>query len=150
MRRSTNLRRVQPARAEPRAQTRMPHGTSSRRLLERRATVIKALAHPSRLAMVDALTEGEKCVCELQVLIGADMSTVSKHLSLLRDAGIVLSDKRGLQVFYRLRVPCLLSFFSCVDAVFEDPDAELVELAAPPGRSASGGRSRACTVRRNG
>jgi DNA-binding transcriptional ArsR family regulator len=100
----------------------------SRRVLEHRATVIKALAHPSRLAMVDALAQGEKCVCHLRALVGADMSTVSKHLSLLRNAGIVLSEKRGLQVFYRLRVPCLLSFFSCVDAVFENPDAELVQL----------------------
>ncbi len=142
-------RRVQPARTEPGARTSMPDGAPSRRLLERRAKVIKALAHPSRLAMVDALVEGEKCVCDLQALVGADMSTVSKHLSLLRDAGIVLSDKRGLQVFYRLRVPCLLSFFSCVDAVFENPDAELVELPSPPGRSASS-NSRGCRLSRPG
>lgn len=109
--------------------------------LERRARVIKALAHPSRLAMVDALAAGERCVCELQALVGADMSTVSKHLSLLRDAGIVRSSKRGLQVFYRLRVPCLLSFLECVDAVFENPDQERVDLPLPssgaPGRCAT-------------
>ncbi len=127
----------------------MPDGAPSRRLLERRAKVIKALAHPSRLAMVDALTATEKCVCELQALIGADMSTVSKHLSLLRDAGIVLSDKRGLQVFYRLRVPCLLSFFSCVDAVFENPDADLVQLPSPS-RSPPMSSSRGCKLRRHG
>ncbi len=100
------------------------------RLLERRTTVMKALAHPSRLLMVEALSAGEQCVCDLQALVGADMSTVSKHLSLLRAAGVVLSEKRGQQVFYRLRVPCLLSVLSCVDAVFEDPDADLVELPA--------------------
>ncbi len=108
------------------------------RLLERRTTVMKALAHPSRLLMVEALSAGEQCVCDLQALVGADMSTVSKHLSLLRAAGVVLSEKRGQQVFYRLRVPCLLSFFSCVDAVFADPDAELVEVPAP------GAAARAC------
>ncbi len=123
-------RPVQPARTEPGARTKTPEGAPTRRLLERRTKVIKALAHPSRLAMVDALVGGEKCVCDLQALSGADMSTVSKHLSLLRDAGIVLSDKRGLQVFYRLRVPCLLSFFSCADAVFENPDADLIDV--PP------------------
>lgn len=101
------------------------------RLLERRTQVMKALAHPSRLLMVDALSSGERCVCDLQELVGADLSTVSKHLSLLKAAGIVLSEKRGQQVFYRLRVPCLLSFFSCVDAVFANPDADLVELPAP-------------------
>jgi ArsR family transcriptional regulator len=98
------------------------------RHLERRTTVMKALAHPSRLLMVEALASGEQCVCDLQELVGADLSTVSKHLSLLKAAGVVLSEKRAQQVFYRLRVPCLLSFFSCVDAVFEDPDADLVEL----------------------
>ncbi len=101
------------------------------RLFERRTRVIKALAHPSRLLMVEALSAGEQCVCDLQALVGADMSTVSKHLSLLKGAGIVLSDKRGQQVWYRLRVPCLLSFFSCVDAVFADPDADLVETPLP-------------------
>jgi ArsR family transcriptional regulator len=101
------------------------------RLLERRTQVMKALAHPSRLLIVDTLSQREQCVCDLQALVGADMSTVSKHLSLLRSAGIVLSQKRGQQVWYRLRVPCLLSFFSCVDAVFADPDADLVEVPLP-------------------
>lgn len=100
-------------------------------LLERRTRVMKALAHPSRLVMVQALSAGEQCVCDLQALVGADMSTVSKHLSLLKNAGIVLSEKRGQQVWYRLRVPCLLSFFSCVDAVFADPDADLVDVPLP-------------------
>ncbi len=127
------MARPRPAASETRTRA-GPEGSPRHRVLERRAKVIKALAHPSRLAMVDALAQGEKCVCELQALVGADMSTVSKHLSLLRDAGIVLSDKRGLQVFYRLRVPCLLSFFSCVDAVFENPDAELVQLLRRPER----------------
>lgn len=113
------------------------------RLFERRTKVVKALAHPSRLAMVDALASGERCVCELQELVGADMSTVSKHLSLLKNAGVVLSEKRGQQVWYRLRVPCLLSFFSCVDAVFADPDAELVEVPLPAAGAAAGA---ACTT----
>ncbi len=123
-------------------------GDRARRVLERRARVIKALAHPSRLAMVDALAGSEKCVCDLQALVGADMSTVSKHLSLLRDAGIVLSEKRGLQVFYRLRVPCLLSFFSCVDAVFENPDADLVQLQSPSRRVSSSSSGATCKLPR--
>ncbi|MGC4119291.1 MAG: metalloregulator ArsR/SmtB family transcription factor [Myxococcales bacterium] len=86
----------------------------------RRAKVIKAMAHPSRLQMIDALSEGERCVCELQKLVGADMSTVSKHLSLMKSAGLVLDRRQGLQVFYRLRVPCILRFFDCVEAVIQE------------------------------
>jgi ArsR family transcriptional regulator len=115
-----------------------PPEPTTKRLLERRTRVMKALAHPSRLAMVDALAEGERCVCDLQALVGADMSTVSKHLTLLKNAGVVLSDKRGLQVWYRLRVPCLLDFFTCVDAVFADPDAERVEVLLPGRGPATG------------
>lgn len=77
--------------------------------------VFKALAHGSRLLIVEELARGERCVCELTELVGADMSTVSNHLSILRNAGVVSSDKRGQQVYYQLRMPCVLSFFSCVD-----------------------------------
>lgn len=84
---------------------------------EARARVIKAMAHPSRLFMVDELSRGERCVCELRDMIGADISTISKHLSVLKEAGIVEDDKRGQQVFYRLRVPCILNFFGCVEDV---------------------------------
>jgi DNA-binding transcriptional ArsR family regulator len=81
------------------------------------ARIIKALAHPTRLFIVDELARGERCVCELTELIGVEMPTVSRHLSQLRNAGILVDEKRGAQVFYRLRVPCVLNFFECVEAV---------------------------------
>ncbi|MHB8993953.1 MAG: ArsR/SmtB family transcription factor [Armatimonadota bacterium] len=84
-----------------------------------KAQIIKAMGHPSRLMMIDALAEGEKCVCELQQLVGSDMSTVSKHLSVLRNAGIVDDRKQGLQVYYSLRCPCIINFFGCVEAVMD-------------------------------
>jgi DNA-binding transcriptional ArsR family regulator len=86
---------------------------------EARARVMKALAHPTRLFIVDQLADGERCVCELTDLIDADVSTVSKHLSVLRDAGIVTDDKRGNQVFYSLRVPCVLNWYSCIEGVLK-------------------------------
>jgi DNA-binding transcriptional ArsR family regulator len=81
------------------------------------ARIIKALAHPTRLFIVDKLSRGERCVCELTEMIGVEMPTVSRHLSQLKAAGLVEDDKRGAQVFYRLRVPCVLNFFKCVRAV---------------------------------
>lgn len=84
---------------------------------EARARIIKAIAHPSRLLILDELSSGERCVCELRDMIGADISTVSKHLSILKEAGILEDEKRGQQVFYRLRVPCILNFFGCVEDV---------------------------------
>lgn len=87
-----------------------------------RAKVMKALAHPSRLFMVDELSRGERCVCELTEMVGADVSTVSKHLTVLKRAGVVIDERRGQQVFYRLRVPCILNFFGCVEAVLAEVD----------------------------
>jgi DNA-binding transcriptional ArsR family regulator len=81
------------------------------------ADIIKALAHPTRLFIIDQLSRGERCVCELTDMIGVEMPTVSRHLSQLKSAGILEDEKRGSQVFYRLRVPCVLNFFKCIKAV---------------------------------
>jgi len=85
--------------------------------IQLRANVIKALAHPSRVLIAEALIDGERCVCELTELVGADISTVSKHLSVMKNAGLVEIEKRGLNVYYRLRCPCLMEFFRCVDLI---------------------------------
>ena len=84
---------------------------------EARARVAKALAHPSRQLMLDALADGEMCVCELTRLVGADQSTVSKHLAILRQAGIVGDRKEGVMTFYSLRIRCLQGFWECVESV---------------------------------
>lgn len=86
-------------------------------LYEQKANVLKALAHPTRLWIVEKLAEGERCVCEFANVIDADFSTVSKHLAVLKNAGIVEDEKRGKQVFYRLKTPCVLNFMNCVEAV---------------------------------
>lgn len=93
-----------------------------------RARVIKALAHPARLMTVDELSRGERCVCELQQMIGSDMSTVSRHLAVLREAGVVIDEKRGNQVFYSLRVPCILNFFGCVESVLQADAVQSAQL----------------------
>jgi len=77
------------------------------------------MAHASRLMMVDELSRGERCVAELTELVGADISTVSKHLSLLKASGLVEDRKQGTQVYYRLKTPCVLSFFECVEKVLQ-------------------------------
>lgn len=82
-----------------------------------RAEIIKALAHPSRVLIAESLLEGERCVCELQKIVGADMSTVSKHLTLMRRAGLLVSEKRGLNIYYQLACPCFSDFFRCVDLI---------------------------------
>jgi len=86
---------------------------------EARAKIVKAMAHPTRLFIVDELAKGERCVNELTEMVGADMSTVSKHLTVLKSVGIIMDEKRGLQVFYSLRTPCIMRFFGCVESVMK-------------------------------
>jgi len=95
------------------------------------------MAHPSRLLILETLADGERCVCDHQGLVGSDMSTVSKHLALMRQAGLVEDRRQGLQVFYRLRVPCLMRFFECVDAVRDEGPP--VQLSVTRRGLASGG-----------
>jgi ArsR family transcriptional regulator len=70
--------------------------------------------------MLDALADGEMCVCELTDLVGADQSTVSKHLAVLRQAGIVEDRKEGVLTYYRVKVCCLQQFWNCIEAVLKD------------------------------
>ena len=84
---------------------------------EARAKIIKAMAHPSRLFIIEELSKHECCVNELTEMIGVDTSTVSKHLSVLKNAGLVTDEKRANSIFYSLRVPCIMQFVGCVEDV---------------------------------
>jgi ArsR family transcriptional regulator len=84
-----------------------------------KAGIVKAMSHPTRLFIVDRLARGELCVQDLTAMVGDDISTVSKHLSVLKNAGIVADVKRGAQVYYSLRCPCVLDFFSCIESVLK-------------------------------
>lgn len=81
--------------------------------------VMKAMAHPTRLYILDLLYEREHCVCELQEQIGADMSTVSRHLAVLKNAGLITSRKVNNQVWYKLLCPCVLDFYTCMVKIRE-------------------------------
>ena len=94
-----------------------------------KAKIIKAMSHPTRLFIVDELSKGERCVCKLTEMIGDDISTVSKHLSVLKNAGLISDEKRGTQVFYSLRCPCILEFFSCVESALKTNAKEQAALA---------------------
>ena len=98
---------------------------------EARAKIIKALAHPTRLFIVVELSKsGQRCVCELTDMIGTDMSTVSRHLGMLKAAGLVEDEKRGSMVYYRLRMKCILNFFECIESVMECNARSQQELLA--------------------
>ena len=98
----------------------MKMNSKYRARFETRAAVLKALAHPTRLFMIEELAEKSYCVQELTEMVGLDVSTVSKHLSILKNAGLVTIEKKGKQVFYSLRMHCALNFLDCVEAVLKE------------------------------
>ncbi len=81
--------------------------------LIKQSEIFKALGHPTRLKMVYALSKNELCVCELQKLIGDSLPTVSRHLSVLKQTGIVKTHKEGLRMIYSLCFPCIVTLLSC-------------------------------------
>jgi len=84
---------------------------------DKHARIIRALAHPTRLFILAELARGERNVSELTGMVGLEMATVSRHLSLLRSAGLLQHEKRGARVFYRVRARCVLNVFDCVKAI---------------------------------
>ncbi|MFO7898866.1 MAG: metalloregulator ArsR/SmtB family transcription factor [Planctomycetota bacterium] len=85
------------------------------RLYELKADLIKAAAHPIRLAIIDCLRDGEECVCRIAEQVEAERSNVSRHLALMTKAGLIDSRKDGLKVFCGLQTPCILEFLACAD-----------------------------------
>lgn len=92
----------------------------SRERYAARARIAKAMAHPSRLLMLEAMEDQERCVCELTELVGADQSTVSKHLAVLKQAGLVEDRKDGVMVYYRVKVCCLQGLWDCIEGVLAE------------------------------
>lgn len=86
------------------------------RLAQAEAQIFKALGHPSRIILVDALKNGERCVCDLAYLVPGQLPTVSRHLALLKSAGIIIDRKQGQNVFYRLNFACVNEFIACIAA----------------------------------
>jgi len=91
-----------------------------------RARVIKALAHPTRIFMVELLSKNSLSVGELTQAVGADVSTVSKHLLQLKQAGILVDQKEGNRVLYSLFCPCIMEFIHCIDdVIYQDAEKGL-------------------------
>ncbi|MFA5042559.1 MAG: metalloregulator ArsR/SmtB family transcription factor [Kiritimatiellia bacterium] len=84
-----------------------------------RAEILKALAHPARVLIVHALTGVDRCVCELNALVDIDQSNISRHLAVLKRAGIVTDRRDGMRVFYHLRTPCILNALKCAVEVMK-------------------------------
>ena len=99
-------------------------------LFERQAEIAKAVAHPLRVAVIDFLKDGEKCVCDIAEQVGSERSNVSRHLTVMVRAGVLSYRKEGLKVFYNLKTPCIAEFLSCVTRALKQQARENEMLLA--------------------
>lgn len=76
--------------------------------LEKKAEILKALGQPTRLRIMEYLRDGERCVCEIFPAIGGQQSNVSRHLAVLKQAGLVADRRVGVSIFYRVKDPAIL------------------------------------------
>ncbi len=90
-----------------------------KRIYVQRVKIIKAMAHPTRLFIIDELSKSERCVQDLREMIGDDMSTISKHLAVLKNARLIIDDKRGNHVFYRIDASCASKIIACTDNIIK-------------------------------
>ncbi|MDC7246037.1 MAG: metalloregulator ArsR/SmtB family transcription factor [Sphaerochaetaceae bacterium] len=77
------------------------------------APLFRVLGHPVRLQIVNLLNEQPRCVCEIADDLGLNKSVTSKHLSQLKQVGVVSMDKKGTQVMCSLAMPCVLTMLQC-------------------------------------
>lgn len=94
------------------------------------AEVISAAGHEIRLAILDYLKDGEQCVCDIVEHVGANRSNVSRHLTVMLNAGLVDQRKVGLKMMYSLRTPCILNITKCVTNVLRNRAAEANKVLA--------------------
>jgi len=92
----------------------------TKRFYELKAEIIQAAGHPIRLAIIEFLSRGEQCVCDIVEHVDAQRSNVSRHLAVMLKAGVLESRKDGLKVIYKLRTPCIVNFLACVDQALRE------------------------------
>jgi DNA-binding transcriptional ArsR family regulator len=117
---------------------------SPRRPQEARLIVTGILAHPTRLAMIEALRDDERTVTDLVAAVGTSAGNLSQHLGAMRDAGVVEARREGRFAFYRISDPRILTAFRLMREVLFGRlarDARLADHARPPAarRAASQG-----------
>ena len=84
--------------------------------LEAQAQVLKILTHPTRIAILNILRDGEHCVCHLEAYLGLRQSYISQQLAVLREAGLIQDRRDGWNIFYRVINPRVFTVLDAVEA----------------------------------
>lgn len=84
-----------------------------------RAEILKAIAQPTRMKIIDFLRDGERCVCEIFPAIDEEQSNTSRHLNMMQGCGILSRRKEGIKIMYRLKHPEVLEILELVSTILK-------------------------------
>jgi ArsR family transcriptional regulator len=97
-------------------------------LLDLSAEILKAIAQPTRLRIIELLRDGEHCVCEIFPAIGHEQSNTSRHLQMMLKSGILTQRKDGLKIYYALRHPEILQIVELAEMVVQREAEQAIEM----------------------
>jgi ArsR family transcriptional regulator len=95
---------------------------------ERQSEIAKSIAHPLRMAVLDYLKDGPQCVCDIAKAVKSERSNISKHLSIMVSSGVLEYQKKGLQVIYKVRTPCVIECVTCLTKCLKEKAKEEQKL----------------------
>ena len=98
------------------------------RVLEMKAEVLKALAQPTRLKILELLRNGEKCICEIVPAINGEQSNISRHISLMQKSHLVTTRKDGVKVMVKVKDPKIFEILDSIGTVLKNRVSEQSRL----------------------
>ena len=100
------------------------------RVLELKAEILKTLAQPTRLKILELLRGGERCICEIVPAINGEQSNISRHISLMQKSHLVITRKDGVRVMVKVRDPKIFEILDKVSAILKNRMKEQERLFA--------------------
>jgi ArsR family transcriptional regulator len=98
------------------------------RVLELKAEVLKTLAQPTRLKILECLRDGEKCICEIVPAINGEQSNISRHISLMQKSHLVTTRKDGVKVMVKVRDPKVFEILDTISTILKGQMSEQSKL----------------------
>lgn len=100
------------------------------RALELKAEILKALAQPTRLKILECLREGERCICEIVPAINGEQSNISRHISVMQKSHLISTRKDGVKVMVKVRDPEIFQILDRISAILKKQIREQGRLLA--------------------
>jgi ArsR family transcriptional regulator len=98
------------------------------RVLELKAEILKALAQPTRLKILELLRNGEKCICEIVPALNGEQSNISRHISLMQKSHLVTTRKDGVRVMVKVKDPKLFEILDNISLLLKKQIVETGKL----------------------